>query len=115
MMDSITNPRKRKAPERYTPDLNSDELVDDLSVDSNWENDDLYGDTVVTSTPKDDYECDSFLVSDTESIEIDTAESDEDEEEYDDEDDEDDEEDDEEVVETKDPAASWTKIKLREA
>ena len=108
MMDSITNPRKRKAPERYTPDLNSDELVDDLSVDSNWENDDLYGDTVVTSTPKDDYECDSFLVSDTESIEIDTAESDEedeDEEEYDEEDDEDDE-DDEEVVETKDPAAS---------
>ena len=112
MMDSITNPRKRKAPERYTPDLNSDELVDDLSVDSNWENDDLYGDTVVTSTPKDDYECDSFLVSDTESIEIDTAESDEDdedEEEYDDEDDDDEEDDEEvveEVVETKDPAAS---------
>ena len=105
MMDSIKNPRKRKAPDRYTPELNSDELVDDLSVDSNWENDDLYGDTAVTSTPKDDYECDSFLVSDTESIEIDTAESDEDDDEEED-DEDDDEEDDDEVDETKDPAAS---------
>ena len=63
------NPRKRKAPDRYTPDI--DEMMDDLSVDSNWENDDLHGDTDVPSTPKDNYECDSFLVSDSESIEVD--------------------------------------------
>jgi len=67
------NPRKRKAPDRYTPDI--DEMMDDLSVDSNWENDDLHGDTDVPSTPKDNYECDSFLVSDSESIEVDEVAS----------------------------------------
>jgi ribonuclease E len=94
-----SNPRKRKAPELYTPDLDPKELVDDISVDSNWENDDLYGDTAVSSTPKDDYECDSFLVSDSDSIEIDEDVEDEDveDDEDDDYDDEDDDEDDEDV------------------
>ena len=99
-MDSIKNPRKRKAPDRYTPDLNPNELVDDVSVDSDWENDDLYKDITVTSTPKDNYECDSFLVSDSDSIEVEKVENDDEEEseEYTDSEDGTDEDVDEETV-----------------
>lgn len=82
-MESSSKPiRKRKTPDRYTPDLDTSDLVDDLSVDSNWENDNIYNDTEMAVTPKDDYEQDSFLVSDDDSLEFDTDNNEESEEEY---------------------------------
>lgn len=82
-MESSSKPvRKRKAPERYTPDVEANDLIDDLSVDSNWENDNIYSNAELAATPKDDYEKDSFLVSDDDSLEFDTDGVEESEDEY---------------------------------
>lgn len=65
--------RKVKAPVRYTPDTKPEELKDDISVDSDWD-EEPYGKVNLGSDNNYDYS-DGFVVKDEDEIEYYDSES----------------------------------------